>query len=113
MRRSRASIIPSCPDILTLGEPEMKCFILLEMPSLLLLPFYPFVDLHCELVRVDEILQSSINLRRLGHRISWIAVTVNPSYFCDESSLVCLAKAHDIDHQSLFLGGTESDEALV
>ena len=83
------------------------------MATLLLLPLHPFVNLHHELVRVDEILQSSVGLRSLGHPIRGIAVAVNPSYFCDESSLVCLAESHDIDHQSLLLGRTESDEALV
>ena len=54
----------------------------------LLLPFYPLVNLHDELVLVDEILQSSVGLRSLGLRIGWVAIAVNRSYFCDESSLV-------------------------
>ena len=83
------------------------------MTILLLLPFHLLVNLHHELVRVDEILQSSVGLRSLGHRIGWVAIAVNPSYFCDESSLVYLAEKHDLDRQSLFLGRTESEGALV
>ena len=83
------------------------------MTILLLLPFRSLVNLHRELVRVNEVLQSSVGLRSLGHRIGWVAIAINSSYFCDESSLVCLAEKHDIDHQSLFLGSTESDGALV
>ena len=83
------------------------------MTILLLLPFHPLVNLHLELVRVDEVLQSSVGLRSLGHRIGWVANVVNRSYFRDESSLVCLAETHDIDHQLLFLGRTGSGGALV
>ena len=41
----------------------------------------------------------------LGHGIRRVAISINPFDLCDESLLVCLSEAHDVDHKFFLLRG--------
>jgi hypothetical protein len=74
--------------------------------------FYPTYSLDINTVRIDELRESWARLS-FCHSISRVGLSINPLHLHNESPLVGLLKAHNVNHKALLLSGAESNKAVV